>query len=445
MKTNGVAATLLMLAAMAVPPAAGMSFPGDATIALDGRLNCPAMPHNGGRLYLQLAVTAPEGRVRERKPVNLCVVLDRSGSMADQGKIVNAREALNTLIDQLNEGDVFSLVIYDDVVDVLRPACRVESKSALRHLVEGIQPRGWTNLGGGMVEGFRQAARFAGHNYVNRVVLLSDGLANQGITDPRELGKIARRQRERSISLTTMGVGLEYNENLMTSLADQGGGNYYFIESARNLASILRREFDMMGCVVAQNGVIDLTLGRGVRVLDVVGADFTGHDGRVSIPVGDLYAGERRDLTVELEVPEGTGRLMVASGTLRFDRVHGVAMHGGSFSAHGVYTRDVAEVDRNRDMGIQAKADVAVSTRSVEKAMADLDAGKHEEAQQELARASQVLQASPAACVAGSGAVILNQAKKLTEYGETVNGAKGDLRKAKKDIQYDNYKTQRQK
>jgi Ca-activated chloride channel family protein len=445
MKTITAAVMLMFLAVMAASAAGGMSFPGDAKIALEGRLNCPYVPHNGGRVYLQLSVVTPDRGAKERKPVNLCVVLDRSGSMADQGKIGNAKEALQALIDQLNEGDVFSLVIYDDVVDVLRPACRVESKGELRHLVEGIQPRGWTNLGGGMMEGFRQAGRFAGREYVNRVVLLSDGLANQGITDPRELGRIARRERDRSISLTTMGVGLEYNENLMTSLADQGGGNYYFIESSRNLASILRKEFDMIGCVVAQNGVIELKLSRGVRVIDVVGAGFNGSGSAVTIPIGDLYARERRDLTVELEIPEGTGRHVVVDGQLRFDPVRDVAKRGGSFSADVVYSRDVAEVDRHRDMEAQAKADVAVSTRGVERAMARLDEGKNEEAEKELARANDVLRASPAASVAGAGSVIVNQAKKLSDYRQAVNDAKGDLSKVKKDIQFDNYRVQKQK
>ncbi|MEW6512003.1 MAG: VWA domain-containing protein [Bacteroidota bacterium] len=414
-------------------------------VALDGRLNCPYVPGRGGKVYLQLTIVSPKVRMHERKPVNLCVVLDRSGSMGDDRKIGNAKAALDALIDQLNEGDIFSLVIYDDVVDVLRPACRVEDRHRLHHLVEGIQPRGWTNLGGGMMEGFAQVQRYAGRKYVNRVVLLSDGLANRGITDPYELGRIARRYRDCSISLTTMGVGLDYNENLMTRLADQGGGNYYFIESSRNLASILRKEFDMIGTIVAQNAVIDLRLGRGVRLMDVIGAEYTNADGRTRINVGDLYSGERRELTVELDVPEGSGSMMIAQGDLRCDPVGDLALYGGSFSARARYSKDLAEVNRNRDMEIQAKADVAASTRRVEKALEALDEGKGELAAKELYDARKDLLNSPAAAVSGVGAMIRAQEEKLNVYQQTVTDSSGNVRRAKKAIQYDNYSVQRNK
>jgi Ca-activated chloride channel family protein len=444
MKAHALLLVAVAVAALTAGSSCAMS-PPRGRLTLDGRLNCPYLSHNGGRAYLQLTLAAPDVRMPERKPVNLCVVLDRSGSMADQGKIGNAKAALHALIHQLNEGDIFSLVIYDDIVEVLRPACRVESKADLRSLVEGIHPRGWTNLGGGMSEGFDQAEKYAGRNYVNRVVLLSDGLANQGITDPQTLGRIARRHRDRSISLTTMGVGLEYNENLMTRLADQGGGNYYFIESSRNLASVLEKEFDRIGCVVAQNAVIELKLGRGVRVVDVVGGEFSGGEGRATIHVGDLSANDRREFTIELQIPEGTGSHTVATGEVRYDPVRDVALRAGSFAARITYTTDAAEIDRRRDMDTQAKADVAVSTRRVEKAMASLDDGKNEEAVKELSAARDALRASPAAAQAGSGAAIMAQEQKLFGYEQTIADSVGDSRRAKKAIKFENYRQQRNK
>ncbi len=421
-----------------------MSFPGRSNVLeLRGNMNCPVLSRNGGRAFLQLTLTAPEGAVRERKPVNLCVVLDRSGSMGEEGKIVNAKAALGALIDRLSRDDIFSLVIYDDLVDVLRPAGCAGDRRALHDLVEGIQPRGWTNLGGGMLEGFSQVERYAGKEYVNRVVLLSDGLANRGITDPRELGRYARKFRERSISLTTMGVGLDYNENLMTSLAGQGGGNYYFIESPRHLASILGKEFDMLGCVVAQNTVIELTLGRGVKVLDVVGTEFTAGDGRLRIPVGDVYAGERREFTVELDIPAGTGTRLVAEGDVRFEPVRDRVSISRLVSVNVTYSSDAAEIERHRDLETQARADVALSTRGVERAMNALDQGKGDVAQEELAAARRVLQASPAAGGALTGAAIKEQDAKLGAYQQRLKDEPAALPKAKKSIQYDNYRTQR--
>jgi len=413
------------------------------SVRLDGKLNCPYIGHNGGHAYLQLSVSTSDYIMPERARLNLSVVLDRSGSMAAEGKIQNAKAALRALIDQLDSNDIVSLVIYDDVVEILRPAGRVGNRDVLRRLVDEVSPRGWTNLGGGMMEGFEQVERFAKKGYVNRVVLLSDGLANQGVTDPSALSRIARDHRRHSISFTTMGVGLEYNENLMVSLSENGGGNYYFIESARNLASVLRNEFQRMSCVLAQNAWIELTLGRGVRVLDVVGCEHSEDGGRYVIAVGDLYANDRREFTVELDIPEGVGTMTVARGSLCYDSEISRLSHP-SFAASVYYTRDLAEVEKHRDMETQARADVAVSTRAVEHAMKALDEGRQEEAKDMLANAKEALAASPAAA-SGAGTSLAQQTAKLESYTSMMRNSAVDSRKAKKSIQYDNYRTQKQR
>jgi len=146
----------------------------------------------------------------------------------------------------------------------------------LLRLINRVSPRGSTNLGGGMIEGYRQVERFASKEFTNRVILLSDGLANQGITDPRQLNSIARRNRIHSISLTTMGVGLDYNENLMVGLAEYGGGSYYFIEHPRSIAHILNKEFNSLSSILA-SFVLGVALGNLVRGIPL-GPDkeFTG-------------------------------------------------------------------------------------------------------------------------------------------------------------------------
>ncbi len=444
MKKSGALFSCVLLAAALTTGAEAMSFPGRSDlIQILGSMNCPVVPPQGGRAFLQITLKASGGELRSRKPVNLCVVLDRSGSMGEEGKIVNAKAALDALIDRLLPDDIFSLVIYDDVVDVLRPARCAGDRRELHDLVEGIQPRGWTNLGGGMMEGFAQVGRYAGSRYVNRVVLLSDGLANRGITDPCELGREARRCRERSISLTTMGVGLDYNENLMTSLAAEGGGNYYFIESPRHLSSILGREFDRLGCVAAQNAVIEISTGRGVAVLDVVGAEFTNVDGLVRIPVGDVYEGDVREFTLEITVPPGRGTLVVAEGVVRFEPVRERGCVARLRGVEVKYSDDAVERESRRDLRTQAKADVAVSTRGVERAMHALDEGKGEAAIEELAAARRVLMASPAASSPLSGGAIKEQEAKLGSYQQKLKDGPDSLQRAKKTIQYDNYRTQR--
>ena len=175
-QSKPVARFVVALAVLLCSHVMAMSPPGGApAVALDGRLNCPYISTHGGTAYLQISLSTTEVNRPERRPMNVAVVLDRSGSMADAGKLGYAKDAILALIDQLAAGDIFSLVIYDDIVDVPFPARRVGNKSELRRLVDGIYPRGATNLGGGMSEGFRQAERNLCLESVNRVILLSDG------------------------------------------------------------------------------------------------------------------------------------------------------------------------------------------------------------------------------------------------------------------------------
>jgi Ca-activated chloride channel family protein len=439
-----------LLGAMTVIPLLGcaMAMPSRAPeVKLDGKLNCPFISTAGGTAYLHiiLATDVTEKRDGPRRPMNISVVLDRSGSMADERKIDYAKSALNKLIDQLDGEDIFSLVVYDDVIDVLHTARRVgANKSLLKRLVREIHPRNSTNLGGGMVEGLRQAERNLGREYINRVILLSDGLANQGITRPVELNAIAKKYRNKSISLTTMGVGLDYNENLMVGLAESGGGNYYFIERPSQLASIMNKELNDVSTVVAQNAFIDLRLGRGVRVMDVIGCESVDEGDLYRIPLGDLLANNTRELTVELSIPPGTGTRTVVTGSLRCESARFSSRP--SFTTTVRYTDDLVQVDKNRDLEVQAKADIAVSTRNVEKAMKALDEGREAEAKTQLRLAKELLVNSPAAASGGEGAgAIREQAGKLDSYQDALSDKDADVQRAKKAIQYENYRIQKKK
>ena len=412
-------------------------------VTINGRINCPFVSHNGGTAYLLLSITAPATESKHRQPMNLAVVLDRSGSMADQSKIEYAKKAVRTLIEQLQNDDIFSFVIYDDVVEVVREAKPVRDKRELLCILDEVFPRGATNLGGGLAEGLRQVERHRDKEYLNRVILLSDGLANRGVTDPHELQRMVQRYRGKSVSVTTMGVGLDYNENLMVRLSESGGGNYYFIESPQSLASIFRKELTSLSCVVAQNASIELQLGEGVRLRDVIGCEHRGEGKEVVIQIGDIYSNEQRELTVELEIPEGTGTLNVTKGVLKYDGKRGWFESWPSFATSIHYTKDFSEVNRNRDHETQAKADVAVSTRNVENALRALDEGRREDAARELKSAQAAVVASPAASSAGAGGSLLREQKERLESYQQLLKDSTDDRKAKKSIQFENYKTQK--
>lgn len=427
--------------AMSLPPPVG-------AIRLDGHLNTTCVPHNGGTVYLQIRLNsdAVEHPSLARGPMNLAVVLDRSGSMADERKLDYAKRAICSLLDHLSGEDYLSIIIYDDHIETVVPMQPVRNRDRIKALIEGIYPRGSTNLGGGMAEGFRQIERNFRREFVNRVILLSDGLANRGITDPYELERIAAAYRDKSISLSAIGVGLEYNENLMLGLSEHGGGNYYYVESPHRLASIFEHELSGLSSVIAQNACIEVTPGRSVEIRDVIGCTWRHEGERWIMNIGDLYANDHREYTLELNIPEGAGTLRAARGVLKYDRERGTSLGYPSFSVDVRYTDDAADLLKGKDWDVQGKADLAISTRRVEHAIKALDEGNRDEARQELNDAKAALQSSPAMLESAAAApMIKEQIKQLESYSDSVRDASSDLRRVKKSIQYQNYRTQKQK
>lgn len=438
---------LLFIAVLSIPAlVSGMIFQKQSQpVSVTGKLNYPVVSERGGPVFLHIAVSTRMSERTKRKPMNLSIVIDRSGSMGDRHKLEYVKEAYRKLIRQLHYGDFLSVVVYDDRVTVLRPSTMIrDDVRRLTSLLDDVEPGGSTNLGGGLREGLNQADHHASNEYINRVILLSDGLANVGITDPVELNRITKIYRRHSIAVSTMGVGLEYNENLMMSLAESGGGNYYFIEHPSSIVSIVREEMNLASSVFAQNAFIELHLGHDIRIDDVIGFEFNRHDNTISIPIGDLYSNDFRELTIALTLPGGNGTRTIVKGELCFV-ADDPAIASQSFSTGVRYSNNEAEIGKNRNLDIQAKADIAVSTKKVNEAMEAMDKGHTDDAEQRLVEAQTLLKSSPALSASGaSGDRLREQINRTASYRQTMNDA-GDLRKAKKSIQFDNYKTQKRK
>src|SRR5580698_6580174 len=153
----------------------------------------------------------------KRTPLNLAVVLDHSGSMTG-AKIEKARQAAMQLVDRLRRDDIFSFVIFSDEAQVIVPAQHVEDKDALKEKIESVEAEGSTALYAGVKMGASEVTEYLSSKRINRIILLSDGLANVGPSTPRELRKLGGQLVERGISVTTIGVGDDYNEDVMAGL-----------------------------------------------------------------------------------------------------------------------------------------------------------------------------------------------------------------------------------
>ncbi len=255
--------------------------------------------------FLNIRLSGRDGLpIIARTPVNLVLVIDRSGSMSDRCKIDYAKGAAKEIIERLGSNDRLSIVAYSTEVEVLYPMQFLRNKERAISAVNSLYPTDSTNLSGGLITGINQLDSVRKSGYINRVILLSDGLANKGITNIGELSRVSSRASEKNIQITTMGLGLDFDENLMMSLAQHGAGNYYFIESPSQLASSFQREFGQLSRTIAKAPVITITLEPGVSLQELYGYTYsTTPDGKIRIKLGDMFAGQQRDILIKLRVP----------------------------------------------------------------------------------------------------------------------------------------------
>lgn len=280
------------------------------------------LPHADRNVRMELSIGADAARRGNvvRVPTDLVVVLDRSGSMGGE-KIENARAAVRALVTALGEGDRFSLVTYSDGAQVAIPLGAVGDRSRWLSIIDGVQPDGGTAMSSGLdaalavIDGARSSGR------APRVVLVSDGLANQGDSSREGLVGRASRAARGEYALSTVGVGADFDEGLMAALADAGAGNFYFLASAAGLDRILADEFATARETVARSLRVSIAPGPGIEVVDAAGYPLERIGDSVTFQPGTLFAGQERRMWVTLRVPadaKGTvslGRFALDYGT----------------------------------------------------------------------------------------------------------------------------------
>jgi Ca-activated chloride channel homolog len=257
-------------------------------------------------LDVLLTITPPPADTSAaRPPLNLALVLDRSGSMGERNKITFAREAAVFAVRELKPTDRVSVIAFDDKIEVVVPNAAVTDAEAVVRKINTIHPRGSTALHGGWQEGAKQIQAHRQAEGVNRVLLLSDGLANVGESRPDVIANEVHATAAAGVSTSTLGVGDDYNENLMEAVARSGDGNYYYVESPAQLPNIFRTELQGLSATAG----VDVTLGleprAGVTVADVLTECAKTPDGRLRLP--NLIAGLPVRVVVRLNVPAQTG------------------------------------------------------------------------------------------------------------------------------------------
>ena len=261
--------------------------------------------------YLMISLSAPVAPPRtERPPVNVGLVLDRSGSMAGERKFTLARDAVEQSLRLLRDTDSFTLVVYDGEVEVLMPATSAtpEAKRSALHRLAGVQPRGCTDLHGGWNAGaLGLVDRVQAERGVTRLLLLTDGLANAGVTDPYALTQRARELRALGAATTTFGVGVDFDERLLRDMAHEGGGHFYFVESPAQIPDLLASELGEALEVVRRDAALQIELPDGAEAesLNRFRVVRAAGDNELRLELGDLTSGQELCAVVCIRFPRG--------------------------------------------------------------------------------------------------------------------------------------------
>ena len=346
------------------------------------------------KAVIKVTLDAPQAPSKqERPPVNLAIVLDHSGSMSGE-KIVRAQDAAIEALRRLGPQDLFSVVIYDHEVETIVPAQRAVNTEWIESRIREIRARGNTALFSGVSQGAAEVRKnLEDRRYVSRIILLSDGLANVGPSAPEDLGRLGAGLLKEGIAVTTVGVGTDYNEDLMTQLSQKSDGNAYFAEAGKDLPRIFAAELGDVLSVVAKEVSVEIECPAGFRPVRIIGREGRIRDNRVEIYLNQLYGGQQKYALVEVEVP-ATARdevREIAVASCRYEDALTRKRAEATSRATVRFSLRREEVDKSANVIVQREIVVNRVALAKDRAIELNDAGKVKEAAEELKRESESL------------------------------------------------------
>jgi Ca-activated chloride channel family protein len=316
---------------------------------------------------------------KKRAPVNLAIVLDKSGSMSGQ-KIDQARRAAIDALRLLDSNDIVSVVTYDTIVSVLVPATKMSDRESVEKAIRSIQADGSTALYDGVSKGAAELRKFFDKERVNRIVLLSDGLANSGPSSPAELAALGASLSKENISVSTLGLGLGYNEDLMVQLAQKSGGNHHFIENATELADVFRGEFEDVLSVVAQEVAMKVRIPEGIRPVRVLGNDAEINGQQIVTRLAQIYSRQKKVVVIEVELPasEVNSTRELADVSISYANMKTGVTDQLSSSSSVRFSSSKDEVEKSLNKSVLADVVALVSSENNKLATKYLDEGNLE-------------------------------------------------------------------
>ncbi|SHK81658.1 Ca-activated chloride channel family protein [Desulfatibacillum alkenivorans DSM 16219] len=426
-------------------------------VALTGKLTQDKIHATGDRMFdLVLTMTADEVLAPEQtktKPVDMVIVLDRSGSMGGQ-KIRDAKTAVKGLVEGLRSQDRFSLVTYSNDVDGGDGLhyLTADKRNSLNWMVDSIPAGGGTNLGGGLEKGVSVLRAYGAPDRMGKVILISDGQANQGVTDPNQLAAMAALGDDGLVySVTTVGLGQDFNEQLMATVADGGRGRYYYLENPGDFLAVFQEEANWTRAVAASALSIHLPLPKGVTAVSANGYPVINRENGAFISPGALLSGQSRTLYIRLHANEDAGEI------LNLDGVKATYVHEGQTLTAMCPQSFEVQVTQNAMAALESVSREAWEEKVLsadwnvlkEEVAADIKAGDKDQAKHRIQEYRQSIQVQNSVVNSPSVESNLNEDCEalMDKVDETFTGNSSEVmqkqRAVSKSMQYEGYKDRR--
>lgn len=261
-------------------------------VALDVRWGNDRASGPNAEAVLQVGFsTALVNDRQQLRPLNLALVIDKSGSMAEADKMTKVKESLLELVSRLRETDILSITVFDSEAYVLLPARPLTDREAVKREIRRIEPGSATNIHAGLMLGYREALKNYRTDATNRVVLLTDGIANQGVTDPGQIARESLAFNERGVDLSTIGVGLDLNKDLLRQLAKSGRGLFHFVADGEDIDKVFVRELQSLISPVASAPRVEIDYDSGLELAQLYGYEPQLRRGGLMIQLDDMNNG----------------------------------------------------------------------------------------------------------------------------------------------------------
>lgn len=311
-----------------------------------------------------------------RTPLNLCLVLDRSGSM-EGAPLEYAKQACAYVVDLLGPSDVLSIVTFEEVVDLLMPPQRVTSKEEIKAGINRLTVGNTTNLYDGMAMALAQITQTQDPGRATRMVVLSDGDPTAGIKDHHSLVSFAGDIKARGVTITFLGFGPDYNEELLAGMARKSGGNYAYIPRPELIPEVFRLEVDRMMNVAATNLQLDMKLARWASLRGATGLTPLPSGPEFTMSLADLERGEVIQTVFDVEFPNHPlGHYRVMGGRLSYTDAMTGTLVTTEIDFEMEFTADSARYSVPANPVVTQVAQVAAASREVEKTIMGLRTGQ---------------------------------------------------------------------